>query len=104
MRGLARQKKHDDNGTVTLGRLGSIEKMSENEIKNLENDGFHEKVGTPVMHGIREGKTKENNDWMNWMMNHADEYEAEDDVSGAELKPKEVAKARKTEIEFFRRM
>ena len=103
MRGLVRQKKLDDNGTVTLGSIARVEKMTTEDLKNLEQDGFHEKTGTPTMHGIREKEPQVDNDWMNWMTDHAEEYGAEDDVTGAVLNPKEVAKARRTEIEFFRR-
>ncbi len=100
VRGLVKQKKLHDNGTVTLGSIARVEKMTTEDLKNFEQDGFHEKTGTPTMHGIREKEPQVDNDWMNWMTDHAEEYGAEDDVTGAVLNPKEVAKARRTDIEF----
>ncbi len=105
VRVLIQQKLLDSRAESTVGQIQAVKELKPEQLrqlkKDLEEDEYHEKVGTPVKHGIQEDVVGE---WAKWAMDHAGEFDADDDVTGAKLGAKEVAKARKLEIEFFKKL
>ncbi len=97
-RGLAKQKRMDAKGLDPVGEL-QINAIGEYDPKMKEQ--FHEEDGVGLDAGVYDGASGEN-ELTKWRAENAEYLEAYDDVSGAELDPEEVLRARGVEIKFFR--
>jgi hypothetical protein len=88
----------DAKGLEPVGEL-QINAIDEYDPKMKEQ--FHEEDGVGLEAGVFDGASEEN-ELTKWRMQNAEDLQAYDDVSGAELDPGEVLKARGVEIKFFR--
>ena len=97
--GLVAQKQADETGTRPAGvmHLRGMTDLQRSEIIQ-QGENLHEAAGD-------EAKLQmEQNDLIKWQIEHAEELEAKDDVSGTPLDPVRVIKARITELTFFKKM
>ena len=92
----SRQKKD----WLSWGEIGSIGAVTHHQQKQIEDQSktTHEEEGEGT------AMTRQDNALMNWYADNPQELQAYDDVSGAPLKLELATKARRTYIEFFRKL